>query len=94
MIKAILFDYDGVLTTDNTGSHTTNKHISKVSGLSYDVVERAFAPFNFDLNIGRTEARQSLRKTRESPEQSNPRASLVQNGPYRETALARSEDPL
>jgi epoxide hydrolase-like predicted phosphatase len=54
MIKAILFDYDGVLTTDNTGSHTTNKHIGKVSGLSYDVVERAFTPFNFDLNIGRT----------------------------------------
>jgi len=29
MIKAVLFDYDGVLTTDKTGSVTTHRYLSE-----------------------------------------------------------------
>jgi HAD superfamily hydrolase (TIGR01549 family) len=54
VIKAIFFDYDGVLTTDKTGSLTTNRYLSKLSGVEYEVLKDAFAPYNKDLLLGRT----------------------------------------
>jgi len=54
VIKAIFFDYDGVLTTDKTGSLTTNRYLSEASGLEFELVREAFASFNADLLIGKT----------------------------------------
>jgi len=53
MFKAIFFDFDGVLTLDRTGSLTTTRHISKVTGVDPERVEAAFAYFNDDLTRGR-----------------------------------------
>ena len=50
--KAILFDYDGVLTLDRTGSLTTNRFLSERTGISYDRVSKAFRRFNRALNEG------------------------------------------
>lgn len=53
MFKAIFFDFDGVVTMDRTGSLTTTRHISRVTGIDPRRVEAAFAPFNDDLTCGR-----------------------------------------
>ena len=53
MFKAIFFDFDGVLTLDRTGSLTTTRHISKVTGIDPRRVEAAFALFNDDLTRGK-----------------------------------------
>ena len=54
MIKAVFFDYDGVLTTDKTGSQTTTRYLSQVTGLELSAVKGAFSRFNKDLTLGRT----------------------------------------
>ena len=54
MIKAVFFDYDGVLTRDKTGSLTTNRFISKQTGIPYASVRDAFQPHNDALNEGKT----------------------------------------
>ena len=54
MIKAIFFDYDGVLTTDKTGSLTTNKYLSHASGVDYELIQKAFSYYNADLILGKT----------------------------------------
>ena len=54
MIKAAFFDYDGVLTTDKTGSQTTTRYISQVTGLELPAVKAAFSRYNKDLTLGRT----------------------------------------
>jgi putative hydrolase of the HAD superfamily len=54
VIKAIFFDYDGVLTTDKTGSLTTNRYLSKMTTIEYETVRRAFAQYNQDLLVGKT----------------------------------------
>ncbi|MEK6353924.1 MAG: HAD family phosphatase [Burkholderia cenocepacia] len=53
MIKAIFFDYDGVLTTDKTGSLTTNRYLSNASGIDYELIRRAFSHYNADLILGK-----------------------------------------
>ena len=53
MIKAIFFDYDGVLTTDKTGSLTTTRYISHATGIDALAVKAAFARHNDDLTLGR-----------------------------------------
>ena len=54
MIRAILFDFDGVLTTDKSGSVTTINYLSERTGLPRQLLWTAFAPFNDDLLYGRT----------------------------------------
>ena len=54
MIKAVFFDYDGVLTTDKTGSQTTTQYLSRVTGLELAAVKAAFGRYNKDLTLGRT----------------------------------------
>jgi phosphoglycolate phosphatase-like HAD superfamily hydrolase len=54
LIKAVFFDYDGVLTKDKTGSLTTTRYISDASGIDRALVEAAFARHNDDLTPGRT----------------------------------------
>ena len=54
MIKTLFFDYDGVLTTDATGSLTTCRYLSEATGVSFDNLKRAFQKHNGDLSLGRT----------------------------------------
>ena len=53
MFKAVFFDFDGVLTLDRTGSLTTTRYISKVTGIDPRRVEAAFALFNDVLTRGK-----------------------------------------
>lgn len=53
MIKAILFDYDGVLTTDKTGSTTTTRYLSQATGIELSIVKAAFSSHNKDLTLGK-----------------------------------------
>jgi hypothetical protein len=55
LIEAIFFDYDGVLTLDQTGSLTTNRFLSERTGIPYDEVRRAFARHNRAQNQGEVE---------------------------------------
>src|SRR4051812_4026018 len=54
MIKAVFFDYDGVLTTDKTGSLTTTRYLSRVTGIGLPAVKAAFGRFNKELTLGKT----------------------------------------
>lgn len=54
MIKAVFFDYDGVLTTDKTGSLTTCRYLSGATGIELSAVRAAFRRHNADLTLGRT----------------------------------------
>ncbi len=54
MIKAVFFDYDGVLTTDKTGSMTTTRYLSQATGMDFAEVKAVFARHNKDLTLGRT----------------------------------------
>lgn len=47
MIKAILFDFDGVLTTDKTGSATTARFLSAQTGLPEEQVKTIFRKHYF-----------------------------------------------
>ena len=49
-----MFDFDGVLTTDKTGSVTTTRYLSQRTGIELSIVEAAFRRFNNDLTLGRT----------------------------------------
>lgn len=54
VVKIVFFDYDGVLTTDRTGSLTTCRFISRSCGLPLQAVQRAFAAHNRALTLGHT----------------------------------------
>lgn len=54
MIKAVFFDYDGVLTTDKTGSLTTSRYLSQATGIAFSTVKAAFSRYNKDLTLGIT----------------------------------------
>jgi len=54
MIQAILFDFDGVLTTDKTGSLTTNRYLSEATGIAFATIQAALKPFNHGLLLGKT----------------------------------------
>lgn len=53
-IKAVFFDYDGVLTTDKTGSLTTNLHLSRTSGVEFPRIAAALGRHNEALTLGKT----------------------------------------
>jgi FMN phosphatase YigB (HAD superfamily) len=53
MIKALFFDFDGVLTMDKTGSLTTTRYLSHATGIDHTRVKAAFARFNEDLIRGK-----------------------------------------
>ncbi|HEY5561393.1 MAG TPA: HAD hydrolase-like protein [Clostridiaceae bacterium] len=54
MIKAILFDFDGVLTTDATGSQSICNYICKKTGLDAEVFKKEYYQYNNDLLYGKT----------------------------------------
>lgn len=47
MIRAVLFDFDGVLTTDRTGSVTTAKFLSAQTGLPREYVKSVYRKHYF-----------------------------------------------
>src|SRR3954471_15594385 len=53
MIKALFFDFDGVLTLDKTGSRPTTRSISTATGIDHARVAAAFATYNDGLTRGR-----------------------------------------
>lgn len=52
LMKAVLFDYDGVLTRDKTGSITTCRFVSRRVGFPLEAVQAAFKEHNTRLNAG------------------------------------------
>ncbi|MEA4831158.1 hypothetical protein SDC9_139860 [bioreactor metagenome] len=53
MIKAILFDFDGVLTTDATGSTSICNYISMYTGISLEAFKSEYYKYNNDLLYGK-----------------------------------------
>lgn len=54
MIKALLFDFDGVLTLDKTGSTSITNYIAAQTGLPLELVRQSYYPFNHALLYGQT----------------------------------------
>lgn len=52
-VKAVFFDFDGVLTRDKTGTLTTLRYLSRRTGIAYEQLLNAFKPYNKDLNLGK-----------------------------------------
>lgn len=53
MIKAVLFDFDGVMTIDKTGSYTICKYISSVINIDYEAFSSAYRKYNDKLLSGK-----------------------------------------
>jgi len=53
MIKAVLFDYDGVLTLDKSGSYSICKYISSNADVDYELFSTEYKKYNDDLLIGK-----------------------------------------
>lgn len=53
-MKAVFFDFDGVLTTDATGSASICRYIAAETGLDLKTFEKAYYKYNDDLLYGRT----------------------------------------
>ena len=51
-IKAVLFDFDGVLTTDRTGSESTIRALSEITGASKELIASAYCTHIGDLVLG------------------------------------------
>lgn len=54
MIKAVLFDFDGVLTTDATGSESIWNYVCKKTGLDIEKFKNVYYKYNDDLLDGKT----------------------------------------
>lgn len=52
MIEAILFDFDGVLTVDKTGSQSVLRYLSAKTGIAEDVLGREYYKYNKALLYG------------------------------------------
>lgn len=52
MIKAILFDFDGVLTVDKTGSRSVLNYISKATDIPFDTLKTEYYKYNERLLNG------------------------------------------
>lgn len=53
MIKTILFDFDGVLTLDATGSQSICNYVCKETGLDRDLFVKEYKKYNNDLLYGK-----------------------------------------
>ncbi|MBP7805111.1 MAG: HAD hydrolase-like protein [Candidatus Pacebacteria bacterium] len=53
MIKAIYFDFDGVLSPDKNDGHTTCMNLSNVTGIDFDTLYKAYSPFLERLYAGK-----------------------------------------
>ena len=52
-IKAVLFDFDGVMTIDKTGTESICKYISRNMGIDRNLFETEYRKYNIDLLIGK-----------------------------------------
>ena len=52
-IKAILFDFDGVMTIDKTGTESVCNYISKHTGIDKSIFESEYRKYNNDLSDGK-----------------------------------------
>lgn len=55
MIKAVLFDFDGVLTTDATGSQSICNYICKETGIDRELFKNEYKKYNNELLYGKLE---------------------------------------
>ena len=53
MIRSILFDFDGVLTLDASGSQSILNYLSRQTGISLSLLEDVYYKYNTDLLDGR-----------------------------------------
>ena len=53
-IKAIFFDFDGVMTLDKTGSDSICNYISREANIDKNIFEKEYRKFNKDLLVGKT----------------------------------------
>lgn len=53
MIKAVLFDFDGVLTLDGSGSESTCKYICAATGIDRNIFENEYRKYNVGLLTGK-----------------------------------------
>lgn len=53
MLRAILFDLDGVLTRDQTGSFSTLTSLSRHTGIPFDTWKAAYFPHNQEMLLGK-----------------------------------------
>ena len=58
MYKAILFDFDGVLTTDKTGSQSVLSALAALTHLPLDILKKEYYRFNRRLLYGQTTHRE------------------------------------
>ena len=52
MVKAVLFDFDGVLTTEATGSYSICSYISKNANINKDLFQKEYYKYNEKLLYG------------------------------------------
>ncbi|CDM69358.1 HAD-superfamily hydrolase, subfamily IA,variant 3 [Clostridium bornimense] len=53
MVKAVLFDFDGVLTIDATGSYSICNYISKNTNIDKDLFQKEYYKYNEKLLYGK-----------------------------------------
>lgn len=53
MVKAVLFDFDGVLTTDATGSYSICNYISKNANIDKELFQKEYYKYNEKLLYGK-----------------------------------------
>ncbi|MBN2335421.1 HAD-IA family hydrolase [Candidatus Bathyarchaeota archaeon] len=54
MIKAVFFDFDGVLTVEATGATSIVNYVSKETGIEKELFENEYRRFNPGLLLGKT----------------------------------------
>ena len=52
-MKAIMFDYDGVMTLDTTGTESLCKYVSENMGIDKHIFENEYRKYTFDLIYGK-----------------------------------------
>jgi len=52
-INIVLFDYDGVMTLDKSGTESICNYISKNLNIDYTIFEKEYRKYNTDLNCGK-----------------------------------------
>lgn len=53
-MQAVFFDFDGVLTTDPTGSYSICRYIAAAAGVEEAAFTKAYRTYNHDLLLGKT----------------------------------------
>ena len=54
MISTVLFDYDGVMTPDKSGSYSICKYVSSAANIDYELFSNEYKKYNDQLLYGKT----------------------------------------